>query len=65
MNKTAMGWEPLIWSRNETIINAYASLTAAEVVARGHLAVESSSTHWYFTHPAGWRYQFRELNGAN
>lgn len=65
INKTAMGWEQLIWSRNDTIINSYGSLTAAEVVSRGHLAVESSSPHWYFTHPPGWCYQLHDgTNGT-
>ena len=54
MNKTAMGWEQLIWAPQPTIINAYAGYTAAQVVAKGHLAVESSANHFYFTHPAGW-----------
>eukprot|EP01045_Picozoa_sp_COSAG04_P008688 COSAG04_NODE_487_length_13521_cov_4.344360_2_plen_570_part_00 len=54
MNKTAMGWEQLIWAPQPTIINAYAGYTAAQVVAKGHLAVESSADHFYFTHPAGW-----------
>jgi hypothetical protein len=44
---------------------AYGGLTAAEVVAKGHHAVESSSPHWYFTHPPGWRYAFREVNGSD
>lgn len=62
--KTPEGWEEALFvenaATNNTIVNAWARHTAAEIVSRGYRAVESNDNAFYFTEagpggPAGWK----------
>lgn len=62
-NKTPEGWEEAYFdagaATNNTIVNAWARHTAAEITATGRRAVESKDSAFYFTGaapggPAGW-----------
>ena len=58
--KTVMGWNPITrvmqekGEKNQNIVNSYMSNAAAGLVEQGYSVVDSESSHWYFTHPAGW-----------
>jgi hypothetical protein len=61
--KTPEGWEEVLFdagaATNQTIVNAWARHTAAEITATGRRAVESKAGSFYFTSaapggPAGW-----------
>ena len=63
-NKIPMGWEEVLFNAgaatNDTIVNAWARYTAADIVATGHRTVESKSSAFYFTEaarggPSGWK----------
>jgi len=62
--KTPEGWEEAYFNAgaatNNTIVNAWARHTAAQITKTGRRAVESSDSHFYFTSPgaagpAGWK----------
>ena len=60
--KTIMGWNPIsnvavasaVNDKSKVIINSYMNNGAAKFVQDGFSVVDSESSKWYFTHPAGW-----------
>jgi hexosaminidase len=61
LNKTVMGWESIATAAtgmrsvdDGVLVGAYIRPAAEVINLTGWRAVESSASHFYYTHPAGW-----------
>eukprot|EP01062_Namystynia_karyoxenos_P063626 TRINITY_DN56438_c0_g1_i1.p1 TRINITY_DN56438_c0_g1~~TRINITY_DN56438_c0_g1_i1.p1 ORF type:complete len:549 (+),score=179.98 TRINITY_DN56438_c0_g1_i1:76-1647(+) len=56
LKKTPAGWEEVLFDADaatqDTIVDAWTRHTPAEIIAKGRRAINSKSSHFYFTRPA-------------